>query len=109
MRPPRRILNRTQVHRLAAEYLQAWNSGRKLRRLEDKTVPPEFSVVNAIGPSTPSSRNPYNSSLIRPGNALLEISVVQGLLATYLCDKSHSGGRHDPIPSAYPEPRERHR
>src|SRR5512135_3098740 len=63
---------------------RAWKSRRKPGRLEDKTPPAAFSEGNAIGSPTPRSRNPCSASLFRSGGALLEKSLVQRLLATYL-------------------------
>src|SRR5512142_1516400 len=63
---------------------RAWKSRRKPGRLEDKALPAAFSEGNAIGSSTQRSRNPSNTSLFRSCGALLEKSLVQRLLATYL-------------------------
>src|SRR5512143_273938 len=71
---------------------RAWKSRRKPGRLEDKALPAAFSEGDAIGSSTPRSRNPCNTSLFRSGGALLEKSLVQRLLATYLAGGSGGVG-----------------
>ncbi len=70
---------------------RAWKSRRKPGRLEDKALPAAFSEGNAIGSSTPRGRNPCNTSLFRSGGALLEKSLVQRLLATYLAQRASGG------------------